>query len=171
MLNKKFLSVFAIIAVLCITVVFSLALATETRTVTVDALSGKILVFNLSEGLKFKGSISISGGSGNDVDFYVTDPHGSRVVSYGRVSQGTSFEFTAQLFGAYSFHFDNDFSLFSSKVVTLSYDIESPILPNSTDLQIWIVLVAVIIGLLLIGIGVFVLLRRNKSKPPNPPTS
>jgi hypothetical protein len=121
-------------------------------------------IFNLDELDKFTGSIAITGGSGDDVDFYVTDPHGSRIVDLGRVSQGTSFDFTAQDSGAYTLHFDNSFSLFSSKVVTLSYDIENPILPNGDNFVLWIIAGAIIIGVVLIGIAVYVYIRSKQNQ-------
>ena len=86
----------------------------------------------------------------------------------GRIGQGTTFEFTAQESGAYTFHFDNTFSLISSKTVTLSYDISRPS-PLGIDMP-------TIIGVLLIGIGIIIglgfLLHRRKmqtiSKPSQP---
>jgi hypothetical protein len=140
----------------------SLAFATRTTTDTVPASNDLMKIFNLDEGDKFTGSIAITGGSGDDVDFYVTDPHGSRIVDLGRVSQGTSFDFTAQDSGAYTLHFDNSFSLFSSKVVTLSYDIENPILPNGDNFVLWIIAGAIIIGVVLIGIAVYVSIKSKK---------
>lgn len=73
------------------------------------------------------GSISVSGGSGNDINLYVTNPNGNTILSYDRATQ-TSFSFTASTTGSYTMHFDNSFSWFSSKSVTLNYTIAEAIL-------------------------------------------
>ena len=169
--HKKPLLVSAMVAVLCMTIMSSIVYATQTESTTVNAGEQKILTFNLSEGDKFSGALSISGGSGNDVDFWVTDPNGNTIVNSGRVSSGRTFDFTCTKNGAYALHFDNSFSIFSSKFVSLSYDVERQIIPSlTTNSVIWIVLVVVIIGVLaLIGLGIYLSLRRNRNKPPNPP--
>ena len=171
MSNRKPLLVSAMVTVLCIAILTSIVYATQTESTTVNAGEQKILTFNLSEGDKFSGSLSISGGSGNDVNFWVTDPNGNTIINSGRVSQGRTFDFTAEKNGAYALHFDNSFSIFSSKFVSLSYDVEREIIPSlTTDSLIWIILVVVIIGVLaLIGLGIYVAIRRNRNKPPNPP--
>jgi len=164
---KKPLLVSAMVAVLCMTIAVSFAYATQIETMTVNAGEEGIFTINLNEGDKFSGSISVSGGSGNDIDFWVTDPNGNTIVNSGRVSQGRTFDFTAQKNGAYSLHFDNGFSVFSSKFVSLSYDIE---IENPIS-SLLLIFVAVLIGLMLIGIGIFVLLRRQRNKPNPPPTT
>lgn len=58
---------------------------------------------------KFTSSLSISSGTSNDIDLWITDPLGNTIVNLGRISQGTTFEFTAQKSGVYTFHFDNSF--------------------------------------------------------------
>ena len=89
----------------------------------VSAGSQCTLTFNLNNGDQVSGSISVTGGSGNDINFYITNPTGGQIYNAGRVSGGTSFSFTADSSGAYILHFDNSFSLLSSKQVTASYDV------------------------------------------------
>lgn len=141
--------------------------AVQTENVNVDVLSSRALVFIFSEKVDFRGSFSVSGGSGNTIDFYVTDPDGNRIVNLGRVSQ-EEFEFTTQNSGAYTLYFDNSFSWFSSKVVTLSYDFESDTPPNlikPKNVLISIpVEIAVLAGLILVGIAFSLLLRHRSNK-------
>lgn len=66
------------------------------------------------------------GGSNNDVDFWVTDPVGAKILDLGRASQERTFEFEAKANGTYVLHFSNTFSLIASKNVTLTYDVEEP---------------------------------------------
>lgn len=132
-------------------------------TLNVDVLSSRVLLFNLNEGVKFSGSFLISGGSGNDVDFYVIDPNGSRIVDLGRVSQQATFEFTTQNQGAYTLRFDNSFSWVSPKIVTLTYDIEgqtppTPINPQNVQLSI-VAEALILLTLLLLAVVVVLLLR------------
>jgi len=149
---KAIVFLFLTIPILCVS-------ATQIETLQIDPLTKRMLIFNLSEGDKFSGSLSISGGTNNDIDFWITDPNGNTIINLGRISQGTTFEFTAQKSGAYTFHFDNSFSLISSKTVSLSYDIQfaSPINP----------LLLITIGLIIVGVVLtilVVLLYRRKTQ-------
>jgi hypothetical protein len=115
-----------ILALLLLSLSMSFVSASQVETTQVSAGTSQTLTFNLSSQDRFSGSLSISGGSGNDIDFKVTDPQGTVIVGLGRVSQGRSFDFVAQQSGAYTFYLDNSFSIFSSKTVSLSYDVVSP---------------------------------------------
>jgi hypothetical protein len=106
-------------------VLASPAYASTVQQCNVAAGSQCTLTFNLNNGDSVSGSISVTGGSGNDVNFYISDPTGGQIYNAGRVSGGTSFSFTANSSGAYILHFDNSFSLLSSKQVTVSYDVSS----------------------------------------------
>ncbi|MCW4005856.1 MAG: emp24/gp25L/p24 family protein [Candidatus Bathyarchaeota archaeon] len=133
------------------------AFAEETESVTVDPLSEQVLVFNLDEGVKFSGSLAISGGN-NDIDFWVTNPEGQTILDLGRVSDGKSFNFTADKSGAFSFHFNNDFSVLSSKVVTLSYNID--LLSAVTSLpDFWLILIGALIIIVIAAVA-FALRKR-----------
>ena len=101
--------------------------------------------------------MSITGGSGNDLNFWVTDPTGGVVLNQGRVSQGTRFAFTASTAGGYTLHFDNSFSLFSGKLVTLTYDIALSVVTNLT-----ILVLGAVAGALVVGLLVFVKVRKKK---------
>lgn len=175
MSERKILSL-GIIAILSLTVAFSLANASSVETVQVGPLSQQTLIFNLDSGQKFSGSLSISGGSGNDIDFWVTDPTGTTILNLGRVSQGTSFDFTAQASGAYTFYFDNSFSLLTTKTVSLTYDIG---LPSVLGIDFWqfLIIAIVVIILLIVIVAMAVSLSRRKrrtsrtNQPPPPPSS
>jgi hypothetical protein len=128
-----------------------------------------MLTFNLDSGDEFSGSLSISGGGGNDIDFWVTDPQGTTILNKGRVSQGTTFEFTAQMSGAYTLYFGNTFSLFSSKTVSLSYDVSTPTL-GSTDIgSLWIIIGIIIIVIAIAGLAIGLSWRKSTSKTNIPP--
>ncbi|KPV64702.1 MAG: emp24/gp25L/p24 family/GOLD [Candidatus Bathyarchaeota archaeon BA2] len=90
---------------------------------------------------KFRGSITVSGG-GNDIDFYITDPNGNTILRYDRATQ-TSFSFTASTTGTYTMHFDNSFSIISSKSVTLSYSISKAIFGLAPELFYLLVIIIV----------------------------
>ena len=151
--------ILGITTVLLLTFIVSCVNATKVRTVQVEPLTKRMLIFDLDKGDKFSGSLAISGGANNDINFWITDPHGNTIVDLGRISQGTTFEFTTQESGAYTFHFDNTFSLISSKTVNLSYDISRRALLD-------IVWALIIIGVLFIAIAIIigVLLHRRKTR-------
>jgi len=144
------------------------AYGSQIETLLVSPLSWKILVFNLKGGDKFTGSLSISGGAGNDIDFWITDPTGVTIRSYGRVSIGRTFEFQATQDGAYTLHFDNSFSIISSKTVTLTYDIERPLLEIfSPVIGIAAVVVVILVVLAMIARPSR---ERTRSAEPGPPS-
>jgi hypothetical protein len=145
-----------------------MARAANVHTVHVDALSWATVTYNLSNGQRFSGSLSITGG-GNDIDFWVTDPEGTTILGLGRVAQGRSFEFTAQKNGAYILHFDNSFSWFTAKTVTLTYEIGSPAVFGLDPFALIIILaVAVLIIIGAVGYNQQRKRRTTQTPPPEP---
>lgn len=76
------------------------------------------------------GLIYIKGGSGNDINFRVIDPQGKIILDLGRISNEKSFYFYANKTGNFTFIFDNEFSVFSSKEVDV-FQILIPIISLS----------------------------------------
>jgi len=170
MSEKKLISSLETVTILFLVLALSLASASQVKVIQVSPLTEQMLIFNLDSGQKFTGSLAISGGSGNDIDFWITDPQGTTILNLGRVSQGRSFDFTAQASGAYTFHFGNTFSLLSSKTVNLTYDVGLPAI-FGMDLGTLLIIVGVIVALLLVILALAVALRRRKrtSKNNQPP--
>lgn len=67
--------------------------------------------------LKSGGLIYVKGGSGNDINLRVIDPHGKTVLDLGRISNEKEFYITPYETGNYTIILDNEFSVFSSKEV------------------------------------------------------
>jgi hypothetical protein len=171
MSDKKAVLSLGTIIILLSVVAFSVK-ASSVETVQVGALSEEMVTFNLSGGQKFTGSLSISGG-GNDIDFWVTDPQGTRILDSGRVTQGKTFEFTAQASGAYTLHFGNTFSWFTGKTVYLTYDVGLPTV-SGIDVGLLLTIIGVVLILLLVIVGLAISVhRRGKTaktnQPPPPP--
>lgn len=167
-MKNRFLLTLGITAILLSVVAFSVK-ASSVETVQVGALSEQMLIFNLKTGQKFTGSLAVSGGSGNDIDFWVTDPQGTTILNLGRVSQGKSFDFTAQTSGAFTFHFSNSFSLLSSKTINLTYDIGLPSV-FGIDFGTLLIIIAVVVILLFVIVALAVALnRRKRTSKTNPP--
>ncbi|MCP8317187.1 MAG: emp24/gp25L/p24 family protein [archaeon] len=103
------------------------------------------VTFNSLPGDSVTITLSITGGAGNDLDVWVTNPSGQTVMNLGRVSGGTTFSFTAGQLGPYTIHLSNSFSIISSKAVTISI-----------SRIIWFLVIIGIIGL----IGLFFLYYR-----------
>lgn len=137
-----------------------------TVTFTVPATQEFVSTILLDGGDKVAGSINVSGGSGNDIDFYVTDPNGNTILRYDRATQ-TSFSFAASITGTYTMHFDNSFSWFSSKSVTLNYSITKSILGLSPELFYFLV---IILAIAIVAIVVAFALKRRKPAE-SPPVS
>ena len=69
--------------------------------------------------LKSGGLIYVKGGSGNDINLRVIDPHGKTVLDLGRISNQKEFYITPYETGNYTIILDNEFSVFSSKEVNV----------------------------------------------------
>jgi hypothetical protein len=156
LVSSLIVGLFTAVAVSCVH-------AAWTETVDVDVLSSRVIVFNLNGEVRFNGSFLVSGGGGKDINFYITDPAGSRIVDLGRVNQAAQFEFNTATAGAYILHFDNGFSWFTPKTIALTYDVEgetqpNPIKPKNVLIPI-AVDIAIIASLTLIGIGFAFVLR------------
>ena len=133
----------------------------STETFTVPPLQEVVRTVTLREGDIVTGKIDVSGGSGNDINFYVTDPDGNTILRYDRASH-TSFSFTATKPGTHTLHFDNSFSIISSKSVVLEYSIKTLIFGIPED--IFYLILAVILIALIIIIIVTVLKRYRPQK-------
>jgi ribosomal protein L40E len=126
----------------------TLVSAAQVESFTVGPLQRYSLIMNLDAGDRVWGSVSVSGGSGNDIDFRVTDPVGAVIRNYGRVRYGASFDFTASREGAYTLIFDNTFSIFSSKQISVTYNVEAPFIPPITGAggsSTWLVLILALV--------------------------
>jgi ribosomal protein L40E/uncharacterized membrane protein len=169
-LKRKFISSVFVFALFLMLVFGVVAFASQVETSNVSPGSATTLTFNLQSGQTFSGSLSITGGSGNDINFHVTNPQGATIVNSGRVSGGTSFSFTAESAGAYTLHFDNSFSLFSSKIVVTTYDVSLPRV-GGVDLTLILVLVGVIIVALIAILSLVAISNRRKNVPSSHPVS
>lgn len=147
------------LAILSIVILCSLVVSVYgQQTFTVPALSKTTQTLNLSAGDSVSGSLSVLGGSGNDINFQVTDPMGNTLVSYDRVTS-TSFSFSASMTGTYTMTFDNSFSLISSKSVTLNYSVQPAIagVPQNT----FLLLIGAIAVILIIIVVIVVAVSRH----------
>lgn len=149
---------------------FTLSARTKVRTVQVEPKTKRTLRFDLDKRDNFSCSLAVSGGANNDIKFWITDPSKNTIVNLGRISQTPTFEFTAQESGAYTFHFDNTFSSFSWKNVSLSYDISRPAPSTIVDIGTIIIVVLLIVTAIIIGLGVLLYRRKRQtiSKPSQP---
>jgi hypothetical protein len=164
--NKFFLTLTAT-AILFSVVAFSFVKASSVETVQVGALSEQMLIFNLKTGQKFTGSLAISGGN-NDIDFWVVDPQGTKILDLGRVTNGKTFDFTAQSSGAFTLHFSNTFSWFTGKTASLTYDAGLPTVLG-IDLGTLLIIIAVVVILLLVALAILLNRRKRMSKTNQPP--
>ena len=125
--------------------------ASETTTIEIPAGTSRIVPLSLNQWDKVTGSLSVTGGFGNDIDFWIENPSEETILDLGRVSQSASFEITASQTGIHELHLSNSFSIFSSKTVTLTYDIiRTPFTPMVMNLiYIVIVVIAIVIGIMI----------------------
>lgn len=93
---------------------------TRSDAVTVSAGGTTWVGLSTSASNRVEGNFTVEGGSGNDVNFSITDPFGNTILQASRVSKTRSFAFTAAAAGQYKLVFDNSFSTFSNKLVKYS---------------------------------------------------
>jgi hypothetical protein len=160
-------TIIAIPIIILLVSMFSLVNASTVESIYVrdDGEIGTITI-NLQANQKAIGAFNITGAREDIVDFWVRDPEGVIILDSGTIVNGANFTFTANSDGEYTLNFQNNGDY--TKYINLEYDIESGFLPNSADVLIWLVLGAVMIVLVLVGIGVYVLFRRNRNKPNTP---
>jgi hypothetical protein len=145
------------------------------ETFTVPPLSFSTRGIGLHSGDAVVGSIDVIGGSGNDINFYVTDPNGNTVLNYYRTSH-SSFSFSASITGTYFLRFDNSFSLISSKSVSLDYTVKASIfgIPQDTFYIIVIILAIAVVTIVVVAVALTKrkpkLTTTGKTQVPKPPS-
>ncbi|MEJ2242099.1 MAG: emp24/gp25L/p24 family protein [Candidatus Bathyarchaeota archaeon] len=144
--------------ILLLSYLVSINFAAEVETFNVDAGNENIFTLSLHAGMNVEGTISVTGGNGNDIDFWITDPSGNIVLDAERVSQETHFDFAANENGKYNLHFNNSFSILSTKNVVITYEITISGL-NGTQLLLLAILVAAIIV-----VGIVIILKKGKKE-------
>jgi hypothetical protein len=75
---------------------------------------------------KVEGSFTIEGGN-NDIRFSVADPYGNVIVPSAVVYRQRDFAFIAATSGVYKLRFDNSYSSFTSKLLSLKYSVASKV--------------------------------------------
>lgn len=96
---------------------------------TLEPRSERLVAIDLNQGDIFTVCFNISGGVDNDINFWVADPTENTFLDLGRINREGQASFQADQSGEYTLHFDNSFSLRSSKIVTLTYYIERLMMP------------------------------------------
>ncbi len=112
--------------------------AEQVETVDIPPGNMRNLEFELVAGENFVGSFTVSGGVGNDIKFWVSNPQGKQIILQQDITRGKSFSFTADQNGPYALFFDNSFEVEIAKKITLTYEITNresepspPPLPSS----------------------------------------
>ncbi|HMK95126.1 MAG TPA: emp24/gp25L/p24 family protein [Candidatus Limnocylindrales bacterium] len=151
---------FSTLTVVLLLSLLALAFCT-TQTFTVRGLTNYPITLSFNQNDYVSGSIVVSGGVTNAINFYITDPNGNNVVSYSDATQ-VSFSFTASSTGNYTVHMDNTGLL--TKTVTFNYNDRAAVLglPQYT----FILLLVAIIVVIVVVIAVLLLLRRRPKEAP-----
>ncbi|MBM3910176.1 MAG: emp24/gp25L/p24 family protein [Thaumarchaeota archaeon] len=99
-----------------------LSYSEKVETIVVPPGNTGSVTVNLTAGEKFVGSFTVSGGIGNDIKFWISNPLGKGITLQQDVTEGKSVTFTADQTGIYTLNFDNSFAEASSKKITLTYE-------------------------------------------------
>jgi len=147
-------------------ILFSVAgLANASQTYTVPSLGKQTVSIPLSKGDFVTGTLSVTGGSGNDIDFRVEGPSGNVLTSYDRATQLT-FSFAASTTGTYTMTLDNSFSELSDKSVTVDYTVQhlGATGDGSNDMFLIAAVVVAVVALLIVLAVVYSKRRPRKRK-------
>ena len=162
MRKQILLSAFAIVLLLSLLALACCGLAT---TFSVPRLSEHTMTLSFNQNDYVSGSVVVTGGVSNAINFYITDPKGNNVVSYNDVTQ-VSFSFTASTTGNYTVYFDNRDGLFA-KSVTFSYSDKTAALGLPQDTFILLLTIIIVIIVVVIAVlAVLLLLRRRRKETP-----
>lgn len=112
-----------------------------------------VVTLSLHETDSVSGSFSVASNDETGINFYVSDPQGTTILTYNNVLQ-RSFAFTAESTGDYLLHFDNSLSSSLGKTVALNYNITRYIMGIPQEQFLLLVVVA----FALIGIIAYALL-------------
>jgi hypothetical protein len=123
----KIQNVFTIVSLLLALIIMtgllgSCGITNQTTKQTINLSAGQYLTIpvNLKSGDLVEGSFTVSGPSDLDIRFAIQDPAGKNV--YGPVrSRSGSFTYRAQAMGLHYLYVDNTYSLFTGKIVSLTY--------------------------------------------------
>jgi len=138
------------LTVLCILLAFILTCGfanAYSETIELPGGDSVTRTVNMNEGDKFSGQVTVVG---NAINFSVSDPDGIIILNYTTVTP-TSFQFTAEKTGTYSFHFENWFSE-EIKFVTYNYNMQHYIFGFPQEY----ILLFIIVGLALVAVVVFI---------------
>lgn len=119
---------------------------TSPNNYSVPPLSSLSLTAHLIYGEPCSLFINIKGGSGNDINFKIINPEGKIIHDLGRISNETSLKFYADKTGNFKIMLDNEFSVFSSKEVTVS----SNRYPNNrfelagVSINFWVIILVIV---------------------------
>jgi len=142
------------IVVSTVTFIFVLSfvvLASCSQIFLVPGLQITTTTFGLNRGDRVSGSINVTGGFSNDVNFNITDPHGNTAVNLNHVIQ-SGFSFIAPSTGVYTMIFDNTGGLFQ-KTVIVDYNVTPSVvgLPQQTFTVLIIITIIIIVFIAIIG--------------------
>ncbi len=93
---------------------------TSTQDITLSSGEYASIPVNLNSGDLVEGSFTVQGPTNLDIAFAVQDPTGRNV--YGPVrSRSSTFTYRAQMGGIHYLYLDNTYSLFTGKIVSVTY--------------------------------------------------
>jgi hypothetical protein len=130
---KKSLTI-TILLLLCISTLVPMVSASETY--TISPFSTKQISLTLNQGDTISGNIVVA--DGHTVTFYMEDPSGNTIVTYGAIAS-TPFSFTAPNTGVYNITITNGLLILST-TVTLDYSIQ----PGIAGFPFFIVIMAIV---------------------------
>lgn len=160
----------AVLMILVLATVFSLANATDYWDTYIPAGGTRAMTIDLQGGQKVSGSFNITG-PGHQVKFWIRDPTGAIILDSGTVISPMNFEFTASKGGTYVLNFDNS-EWSNYKHVYLGYDVSAPPVLGLDPIVFMGVVLVVGIVLAILAFAFYRrshIRRRATQSPPPPP--
>jgi multisubunit Na+/H+ antiporter MnhC subunit len=122
---------------------------------TVRAGQEDIRSFNLATEDHVQIRFTVTGQATNVLDFYITDPHGNVMKTFGSTGN-LNYAFVCSQEGEYGLHFSNVASV-EDKLVSLDYEVQHYIF----GMQQTLFLTLIVVGICVAAIAVFILMSKH----------
>jgi multisubunit Na+/H+ antiporter MnhC subunit len=132
-----------------------LTVRATTESFTVPAGEDETRLLNLTTGDHVQIRFTVTGGTTNMLNFYITDPYGNILEDFGSVGS-VDYSFVCSHGGEYTLHFSNAASI-DDKLVSLDYEVDHYVLGMPQMLFLTIIVLVIC----MVAVAVFILMSKH----------
>jgi hypothetical protein len=132
-----------------------LTVRATTESFTVPAGVDETRLLNLTTGDHVQIRFTVTGGTTNMLNFYITDPYGNVFEAFGSVGS-VGYSFICSHGGEYTLHFSNAASA-EDKLVSLDYEVDHYVL----GMPQMLFLTLIVLGICMVAVAAFILMSKH----------